>query len=461
MGTFDGGDDACTHGASQAIYNRLTANPGNAFSSPLSTVQQNAVKAIASACGEGVGDAIAAAGGLGSGGGLGGGGTVGPIVHASYWKTVAQSLPSGTPTIVNLDHQRADTDAAVTTGSGWKFTCPVGKSGWYDISAHVIFWPGGATGFLSFIDLYMNGVGVQRGGNLDTHGSSGANARTCFVSATLWLNDGDYVDFRLQQNSGSTLQLSTTAIDSGCYITRRGNTSPWSPIDDSTVGYWKLDEIHAMMGAVANRGPDLLSANNPGVGIGTGPGGKNCRTLVPASTQFFQNTSFVGAMAYPMLGSWTFDVWVKLSASGGGSIFKESGNATNLYGSGGRIELTSTQLSVEWLWGGGAVNVVDANYAGTFTLGTWYCIGVRKTLNTGTGLATVDHFINGVLVNTVAGLHNCDTSNSPQQWTTWIGQDGGNNAGYFAGSLAMARLSKVARTNQEMLDFYNNSPTLG
>jgi hypothetical protein len=31
----------------------------------------------------------------------------------------------------------------------------------------------------------------------------------------------------------------------------------------------------------------------------------------------------------------------------------------------------------------------------------------------------------------------------------------------FAGSLAMARLSKVARTNQEMADFYNNSPTLG
>jgi hypothetical protein len=162
-----------------------------------------------------------------------------------------------------------------------------------------------------------------------------------------------------------------------------------------------------------------------------------------------------------MLGSWTIEVWAKLSASGGGSIYKQCGNGTNIYGSGGRIELTSTQLSVEWLWGGSAVNVVDANYVGTFTVGTWYCLGVRKTLDTTTGLGTVEHFVNGALVGTVSSLHNCDTGNSPQQWTTWIGQDGGTSAGYFAGSLAMTRISKVKRTNQEMLDFYNHSPTLG
>lgn len=78
--SFDGGDDACTHGASKSIYDRLTANAGNGFSAPLSVPQDDAVKALASACGEGVGDAIAAAGGLGSGG-VSGSGTAGKLAQ--------------------------------------------------------------------------------------------------------------------------------------------------------------------------------------------------------------------------------------------------------------------------------------------------------------------------------------------------------------------------------------------
>lgn len=44
---LDAGNSACTTGLSKRIYDALLAAPGSGFSSPLSTAQEDALKAIA------------------------------------------------------------------------------------------------------------------------------------------------------------------------------------------------------------------------------------------------------------------------------------------------------------------------------------------------------------------------------------------------------------------------------
>jgi hypothetical protein len=245
-------------------------------------------------------------------------------------------------------------------------------------------------------------------------------------------------------------------------------TQAWSPLDRFVVNYWPMDEDGATEGAL-DKGPanvTLLGSGTtpPGVAAGN-TGSRGSRSLSSASSQFFNSTLTPERLvAQAALGSWTLEGWFFMTTSGGGAVWNVIGNATNSYGSGGRINVSADGIVVEWLWGGASVNVVDSGWTsvGAVSLNAWHEFAVRKTLDRSLGTATVDVFFDDVLKSTNTGLHNCDTGNSPDLWTSWIGGAGGSGlGGLFNGDLQLFRFSSKARTNQEIGDFFANSLTKG
>lgn len=78
MSTLNAGDAGCTTGLSGLIYSKLLADARAGFSTPLSTSQEDSLRAIAWSIAQGVSQQVAADGGLG-GGGVGGSGTAGSL----------------------------------------------------------------------------------------------------------------------------------------------------------------------------------------------------------------------------------------------------------------------------------------------------------------------------------------------------------------------------------------------
>jgi cobalamin biosynthesis Mg chelatase CobN len=127
-------------------------------------------------------------------------------VLARYYRSTAQAISNNTATILDFATQSFDVGGNVTTGASWKFTAPI--TGIYEVSAQVLFastttW---AETELAEIFLYKNGVVYSyldfatQFGNADTYMHlSGFDL--------LQLNAGDYIDVRVLQDSGGSLNL--------------------------------------------------------------------------------------------------------------------------------------------------------------------------------------------------------------------------------------------------------------
>jgi hypothetical protein len=125
-------------------------------------------------------------------------------VAARYTSNAGQSFPDVTTTIVNFEDKEFDTHDSVTVGGSWKFTAPI--SGLYQVTTILSFNSVSATTSQVFdIDLYKNGslyatLGEQPG--------TGATLYYRIGGGTLVkLNAGDYIDFRLYQNTGGSKAL--------------------------------------------------------------------------------------------------------------------------------------------------------------------------------------------------------------------------------------------------------------
>ena len=132
-------------------------------------------------------------------------------VVARYTSDAGQSIINGAgAAIIDFEDIDFDTHSAVTTGASWKFTCPAGQAGYYQVNVKVSFvdysfWVSGERGFLL---LYKEGVKyatLDRKDNFHT------------ASVFMWLQGsdivdlavGEFVDVRIQQNCGSNLALAT------------------------------------------------------------------------------------------------------------------------------------------------------------------------------------------------------------------------------------------------------------
>lgn len=120
-------------------------------------------------------------------------------VAAVYTHTTSDTVDSGTPTIHDYDTKVTDTHNAVTTGAAWKFTVPTGRGGLYSVSA--------TGGFAGVGVPFMLTLFLYKGGSINKRlcGIEGAGADGLFGngSTTIELAAGEYIDIRIQQDSGS------------------------------------------------------------------------------------------------------------------------------------------------------------------------------------------------------------------------------------------------------------------
>ncbi|GAC1590941.1 MAG: hypothetical protein NVS3B25_09890 [Hymenobacter sp.] len=147
--------------------------------------------------------------------------------YASYVTAAGQSIPTGVLTVVNFDTRTADTDNAVTTGAGWKFTVPPGKGGIYRVSAALDLQGATGGGNAVFMSLTKNGPNeVYRFGRLD---QTSGNAMGPAGSVDINLNAGDYVQIAIYQNGTAARPLEASALTCWATICAANLTSAFAP----------------------------------------------------------------------------------------------------------------------------------------------------------------------------------------------------------------------------------------
>ena len=118
---------------------------------------------------------------------------------ASVYNSTAQNIPNATMTALTWDTEVSDTDTMhdnVTNPT----RLTANTAGWYIAACNLILGAGGTTGTLMELELYVNGVAVVTE-NADSTGQS--NDRL-FLTYPVYLNVGDYVEFKAYQASTAT-----------------------------------------------------------------------------------------------------------------------------------------------------------------------------------------------------------------------------------------------------------------
>jgi len=156
-------------------------------------------------------------------------------IKAKYITTAGQSITNAAPAtnIVDYGTSDYDTHSSVTTGAAWKFTAA--RAGKFDVKIFNLFAATStfAVGERLIGYIYKNGV-------QDTYiafmfGSGATNNVAAIGSASVLLAKDDYIDIRLDQNSGGALSLSTN--------TGANHISITEDVDFKTFGVYKVDEL--------------------------------------------------------------------------------------------------------------------------------------------------------------------------------------------------------------------------
>ena len=124
------------------------------------------------------------------------------FVGCRVTNSVAQSIANGTRTTLTFDTEGFDTDAfhSTSTNTG-RMTIPSGKAGKYLVTAGVTFATN-ATGARE-IYLFKNGSFYSQVFAVATSAGSSGNAIPDIISLAV----GDYVDIRVEQSSGGSLDV--------------------------------------------------------------------------------------------------------------------------------------------------------------------------------------------------------------------------------------------------------------
>lgn len=132
-----------------------------------------------------------------------------PIV-ARYMTDTAQSLPSASWSIVNLDTQDFDPHSLVTTGASWKFTAPIG--GYYQVNAYITAVSAGviSSGKAFYLAIYINGVWNSYIGHWHQLATSPSIQDVhCNGTDLVHLDKDDYLDLRFYNDLASAMTLET------------------------------------------------------------------------------------------------------------------------------------------------------------------------------------------------------------------------------------------------------------
>lgn len=240
-----------------------------------------------------------------------------------------------------------------------------------------------------------------------------------------------------------------------------GGGGAWSPIDLWTVAYWPLSELAPNIGSLDVKGARALAYSSSGsiTFDATGPGGVG---------RAFSGAAFLNAtwsnptdMQIGGTGEWTIEGWAKLPAglANGAGIIKMYYDGSHwpwrLYAQPDGTLVTG--------WMDGTETDIPQTSGSKLTLDAWSHFAVVKKLPAGvSGTATVDFWVDGALQCTASGVDNTYGHNT-QSVHLCVAADEpwGGTAWRWPGSLAKLRYSRKARSDSEITDFFNNSPTLG
>lgn len=128
-------------------------------------------------------------------------------VAARATTAAGQSISNNTETVVNFGTVEFDTDNAITTGAGWRFTAPF--NGNYLVSAAIMF-----ASTTTWSDIELGALILRKNGSLyayldrkDSYGSASGVLMQLGGTSLVNLNAGEYIDIRVLQNSGAALAL--------------------------------------------------------------------------------------------------------------------------------------------------------------------------------------------------------------------------------------------------------------
>ena len=144
-------------------------------------------------------------------------------INAVYTTAAGQSIPNATDTIIDFGTAEINSHGNVVTGGAWKFTA--NTSGVYEVSAFTQLAGGGSWSISeeALITLFKNGTSFSRIGiNVATVAHTSSVPVQCAPRQIRLLAE-DYIDLRMNQNSGAALSLVAAAQINWVSIKKVGN----------------------------------------------------------------------------------------------------------------------------------------------------------------------------------------------------------------------------------------------
>ncbi len=125
------------------------------------------------------------------------------------YKNATQSIANSASVFMTWENETYDTNGYHSTSTNTsRATIPAGKAGKYLLATN-IGWANGTTGE-RYVYIWKNGAGVTGADNSNSRNSFGnSSAQTQNVTTVIDLAEGDYVEVRVVQSSGGS--LNTTA----------------------------------------------------------------------------------------------------------------------------------------------------------------------------------------------------------------------------------------------------------
>ena len=256
----------------------------------------------------------------------------------------------------------------------------------------------------------------------------------------------------------------TTQLNDGTLLFAGGLAGATSHlVDTNTLAKWAMNEtVGVTINDTSGNGYNLTESGV--VAHVNGSQIANAREFTQASSA--GGAGDAGAVT-ALLGDWTVEWWscgasgaypaaMVLSGLGSGTIVAYGGLASETEANNTIMHVSISGGNLVWRWEHGAGIDVTGSFAITGVVAdTYNHYAVRKKYNGATYDVTL--FVNGFAVGTSAGVVNA-SGGSTSQW--YMAQDPDGAAG-FSGVIDDVRISKVARTDEEiLLDYWTSSSSI-
>lgn len=133
-----------------------------------------------------------------------------------------QSIPAGVTTVIDFMVVTYDPWSAITTGAAWKFTVPLGKSGWYHFDGGIRYNDAAWTvNQYATFDAIVNAATSKR---MQAYRAEANSTHTVNLlgGTSMYLAEDDYVQFNSLHNNAGALTIPNLSYNVYIDIVREG-----------------------------------------------------------------------------------------------------------------------------------------------------------------------------------------------------------------------------------------------